>query len=101
MSRAIQHLQWTRKKSVTTQVSDSSPPAAARVFCCGLCSRRLQSPQQKTLANHRRVPIYRARVVRSPELVFVHPTWFDALPQTPRMCWEPYLGDRYPHPLWF
>ena len=28
---------------------------------------RLQSPQQKTLANHRRVPIYRARVVRSPE----------------------------------
>jgi len=40
---------------VTTQVFDSSPPAAARViFGCGLGRLRLPSPQPKTLANHRR-----------------------------------------------
>ncbi|SRR6266446_2199582 len=35
-------------------------------FCCGLCSLRT-ARSKKPPANYRRVPIYRARAVRSPE----------------------------------
>jgi len=45
-------------------VSDSWPPAAARVFfAAGIAAAGGNARSKKTLANHRRVPIYRARHV--------------------------------------
>ncbi len=61
---------------VTLQVPDSSPPAAARTFfsaagmaaagCHARSRKKLlrTAVAQKSLANHRRVPIYRARAAR-------------------------------------
>src|SRR3989442_15965492 len=49
---------------MTFQVTDSSPPTAARVFLCsGHGSRRLPCPlHKKALANCRRVPIMKFKI---------------------------------------